>query len=206
MFIKGLSVGQLGTNCYIAGDEDSLEAIVIDPGDEPDRIIDIVKENNFKIVKIVCTHTHFDHIGALYEIQEFSGAKIAFNKDDLDIFAAAKDMAAFWGFEVGELPSADEYINEGDIIKIGKFTFTVMRTPGHSPGGICLYGHGYVFTGDTLFADSVGRTDLPGGDQNKLKTSFNRLMQLPDDTQALPGHGGQTSIVRERKYNFFGKS
>ncbi|MBF0474084.1 MAG: MBL fold metallo-hydrolase, partial [Nitrospirae bacterium] len=126
-------------------------------------------------------------------------------KDELPIFEAAKDMAAFWGFEVGDIPQPDEFITEGNIIKVGNLSFTVMHTPGHSPGGICLYGHDVLFSGDTLFADSVGRTDLPGGDHYKLKNSFNRLMKLPDNTQVLPGHGSETTIIRERQYNFFGK-
>jgi glyoxylase-like metal-dependent hydrolase (beta-lactamase superfamily II) len=205
MFIKGLAVGQLGTNCFIAADDDTLDCIIIDPGDEPEMILDIVKTNNFHIIKIICTHTHFDHIGALPEIKEFSNAPIVFHKEELTIFEAAKDMAAFWGFNVGELPQPDEFIADADIIKVGNLSFTVMHTPGHSPGGICLYGHGHLFSGDTIFADSVGRTDLPGGDHNKLKNSFNRLMKLPDITKVLPGHGGPTTILRERQYNFFGK-
>lgn len=210
MFLKGLTVGQLGTNCFVVGDEQ--ECIIIDPGDEPDTILDIVRSNGLKIIKIICTHTHFDHIGALGDIKEYLQAEpaqkkadIVFHKEELPIFEAAKDMAAFWGFEVADLPSADQFISEGDIIKVGSLSFRVMHTPGHSPGGICLYGHDCLFSGDTLFADSVGRTDLPGGDHNKLKASFYRLMELPDNTQVFPGHGGLTTIIRERKYNFFGK-
>lgn len=203
MFIKTLSVGPLQTNCYIVADEKSKKAMVVDPGDEPDRIMDIVKENGLTVEHIILTHAHFDHVGAAPDIKKETGAKIALNKLELPLYNAATDQAAVWGYEVDPLPPPDMFLEEGEEIKVGGLVFKVLHTPGHSPGGICLFGEGVVITGDTLFAGSVGRTDFPGGDVNKLKTSFKRLLGLPASTEVLPGHGPSSTIKEERTGNFF---
>jgi glyoxylase-like metal-dependent hydrolase (beta-lactamase superfamily II) len=203
MIIKSLVVGPLEVNCYIIGDEETKKAMIVDPGDEPDRIIDLIKEDNLTPVYIFCTHAHFDHVGAVPELKEDTGAKILLHRDEKEIYEAARDMAAFWGYDIPPLPEPDVFVKEGDTVEVGKLNFKVLHTPGHSPGGICLYGNGIVITGDTLFAGSVGRTDFHGGDLNKLKESFKRLLTLPEDTEVLPGHGPKSTIGIEKRENFF---
>ncbi|GBE31143.1 putative metallo-hydrolase [bacterium BMS3Bbin05] len=201
--IKSLVVGQLEENCYVVYDESSGEAMVIDPGDEPDRIIDLISEDNLAVKYIVCTHTHFDHVGAIPELKKETGAKLIMHGDEKEVYAAAKDMAAFWGYDIDELPEPDMFVREGDSVGLGSLKFEVLHTPGHSPGGICLYGEGILFSGDTVFAGSIGRTDFPGGSIDKMKDSFRRIISLPDETRILPGHGPATTVGAERNENFF---
>jgi len=203
MIIKKFVVGPLENNCFLVIEEVSKECFITDPGDEPDRIMDFVNENTLKVKYLVCTHTHFDHVGAVSDLKKDTGAKIVIHKDDLPIYESSQDHAAIWGFEIDPLPQPDVFVSDGDTIAIGNLQFEILHTPGHSPGGICIYGEGFVITGDTLFAGSVGRTDLPGGDIQKLKTSFKRLMSLSDGVKVLPGHGPETTIGRERTDNFF---
>jgi glyoxylase-like metal-dependent hydrolase (beta-lactamase superfamily II) len=203
MIIKTIVVGPLQVNCFIISDEISKDAIVIDPGDEPDIILDYIADAGLSIAYIICTHGHFDHVGAVPELKEETEAPVLIHSDEVEIYSAAKDMAAFWGYELEPLPEPDVLLNEGDELKAGNLSFEVIHTPGHSPGGICLYTPALVITGDTLFAGSVGRTDFYGGDISKLKTSFRRLMSLPDNTRVLCGHGPETSIGREKNENMF---
>ena len=201
MIVKTLPVGQLESNCYIIADEETNRALVIDPGDEPDRIIEEL--NGLDVDFIVLTHAHFDHAGAVGELKEATGAKIVIHELEREHYAAIKDQGAFWGFSLPDLPAPDTHIKDGDKLVLGSLTFTAIHTPGHTPGGICLYMPGLVITGDTLFAGSVGRTDFPGGSIAQLKESFRLLMGLPDETQVLPGHGPATTIGRERSMNMF---
>jgi glyoxylase-like metal-dependent hydrolase (beta-lactamase superfamily II) len=203
MIVKRLIVGPLEENTYIIGDEETKQAIVIDPGDEPDRIMNEVKANGLEVNAIICTHAHFDHIGAAGDVKKATGANIILHKEDLETYDLAKDQAAFWGYSVDDLPQPDSYIDEGDEVKVGNLSFKVMHTPGHSRGGICLYGEGIVVTGDTIFQGSVGRTDFPGGSIEKLKESFKRLLDLPENTHVLSGHGPETTIGNEKTGNFF---
>ncbi len=198
-----LAVGPLQANCFIIYDTDTKETIVVDPGDEPDRIIDFINDRKLKVKYILCTHAHFDHVGAVPELKEHTGALLLIHEEELEIYNAAKDMAAFFGYDISELPPPDRTLKEGDELRIGRKSFTILHTPGHSPGGICLFGNGLVVTGDTLFAGSVGRTDFHGGSLSKLRESFQRLMSLPEDTVVLPGHGPTSTIGRERRENFF---
>jgi glyoxylase-like metal-dependent hydrolase (beta-lactamase superfamily II) len=203
-----ITVGPLEVNCYIVYDEAAKEAMakeamVIDPGDEPDRIMDYIAEKGLKLSKIVCTHTHFDHIGAVPEVKETSGASLQMHKEELVIYSTAKEMAAFWGHQVDTLPKPDVLLTEGSEVSVDGINFKVLHTPGHTPGGICLYFKDVLITGDTLFAGSVGRTDLPGGNMSALKASFKRLMALPPDTKVFPGHGPGSTIAQERRDNFF---
>lgn len=203
MIVKRLIVGPLEENTYIIGDEATKQAIVIDPGDEPDRIMDEVNANGLDVKAIICTHAHFDHIGAAGDVKKATGATIILHKEDLETYDLAKDQAAIWGYSVDDLPRPDSYIDEGDEVKVGELSFKVMHTPGHSRGGICLYGEGIVVTGDTIFQGSVGRTDFPGGSIEKLKESFKRLLELPENTHVLSGHGPETTIGNEKTGNFF---
>ena len=203
MFIKKIVVGPLENNCYIIADEKTKECFVTDPGDEPDRILDLIHENNLTIKYIICTHAHFDHVAAVPDIMKETNAKIVIHKDDLEIYRKTQEQAASWGFEVDPMPEPDIFVSEGDRISLGDITFEILHTPGHSPGGICLYGEGIIITGDTLFAGSVGRTDLYGGDINQLKASFRRLMSFPDHIKLLTGHGPETTIGQEKIDNFF---
>jgi len=203
MTIKSLAVGALENNCYVIADENTKECLVVDPGDEPDRILDVIRENRLKVQYIICTHAHFDHVAAVSEIKKETGAELLIHADDLDIYRKTKDQAILWGFEADDQPEPDAFVSEGDKLRVGGLRFEVLHTPGHSPGGICLYGEGILITGDTLFAGSVGRTDLYGGDVRELRKSFKRLMSLPDNIRVLPGHGDESTIGRERTDNFF---
>ena len=203
MVIKKLVVGALENNCFIIADEQSKECFVVDPGDEPDRILDVVRENHFKVTYVICTHAHFDHVAAVSEIKKETGAKLLIHADDLPIYRNTKEQAIAWGFDADDQPEPDGFVSEGDSLMVGGLRFEVLHTPGHSPGGICLYGHGILVTGDTLFAGSVGRTDLVGGDTAALRKSFKRLMSLPADVKVLPGHGPESTIGREKLDNFF---
>jgi glyoxylase-like metal-dependent hydrolase (beta-lactamase superfamily II) len=205
MIARRLAVGPLEANCFIIGDEASGKAMVIDPGDEPDRILEIVNADSLSVEYIVCTHAHFDHVGALPDIRSETGAKVVLHRDEQEIYQGARDMAAFWGYDLAPLPEPDILVADGDEIRVGSLSFRVLHTPGHSPGGICLFGAGVVITGDTLFAGAVGRTDFHGGDMDRLKQSFRRLMSLPPDTEILAGHGPNSTIGRERSENFFSK-
>ena len=203
MFIKNLVVGPLQVNCFILADEISKEALVVDPGDEPDRIIELLKSNNLTVKYIICTHGHFDHVGAVTELKQQTGAKVLIHEEELEIYNAAKDMAAFWGYDLDSLPEPDVLLQDGADITVGNLRFKALHTPGHSPGGMCIYGEEIIITGDTVFAGSVGRTDFYGVDINKLKASFKKLMSLPENTKVLPGHGPETTISREKRENIF---
>jgi len=203
MVIKELVVGPLESNCYLIVDEHTKETLVIDPGDEPDRIIDLIHENSLQVKYIVCTHGHFDHVSAVSDIKKETGAPIIIHRDEQEVYRGTRRQAVSWGFELDELPDPDMLVSEGDLLEIGSLKFVIIHTPGHSPGGICLSGEDILITGDTLFAGSVGRTDLHGGDMIELKKSFKRLMSLSEKTRILPGHGPETTIGREKKENFF---
>lgn len=203
MIIQRIVTGPLEENCYIIGDDATRQAIVIDPGDEPDRILDFLRENALAVQAIICTHAHFDHIGAVGDVKKATGAKVLIHPDDAELYGQAKDQAAIWGFAVDDTPHPDGSLHEGDTIRVGELSFQVLHTPGHSPGGICLYGEGILITGDTLFHGSVGRTDFHGGSVDRLRESFRRLLDLPEDTAVYSGHGPETTIRREKKDNYF---
>lgn len=203
MKIENIVVGPLQVNCFIAYDEENLTAMVIDPGDEAGKIIRFIEDRKIIVSHIVCTHAHFDHIGAVQRLKEKTGAPVILHKGDLDIFKRADGQAALWGMRIEQPQEPDMYVLNGDEIIIGRSHFTVLHTPGHSPGGICLYGEGFLFTGDTIFAGSVGRTDFPGGSIAELKSSFSHLISLPPETRIFPGHGPLTTVKKEKESNFF---
>ncbi len=206
MILKHLVVGPLGANCYIVGDEASRQGIVIDPGAEARTIIKAIGELGLSISVIVVTHAHFDHIGAVPAVKEATGAQLAIHEAEasMHIGPFARMIASMTGGSFSKSPHPERLLKDGDVIEIGGLRFTVLHTPGHSPGGICLYGHGMVFTGDTLFNYGVGRSDFPGCSHRQLIHSIkSKLMSLPDDTVVYPGHGPPTTIGEEQRGNPF---
>jgi glyoxylase-like metal-dependent hydrolase (beta-lactamase superfamily II) len=205
--IHTIVVGRLQTNCYIL--QSDTAAIVIDPGDEPRRIIRFVHDIKVKPSQIIATHTHFDHVLGVDTIRTELKIPFLIHHDDLSMLESMQSrVRQFMGFEVPSPPKVDEYLKDGDSLRVGEETIHVLHTPGHSPGGISIFGEGYVFTGDALFNQSIGRTDLPGGDLKTLVRSIKeRLFNMDDDTIVYPGHGPETTIGDEKLANpFVGKA
>lgn len=203
MLVKQLPVGPIQTNCYIAGCEKTKEGVVIDPGDEADRILAVVKELGLTIKYILNTHAHFDHVMANKALVEATGAPLALHPLDLPLLRQ-NGGAAFFGLEVPPSPDPDMELAEGDTISFGEHTLAVLFTPGHTPGHVSFYEAqaGIIFDGDVLFASGIGRTDLPGGDYETLMASISeKLMVLPDETVVCSGHGPVTTIGQERASN-----
>jgi glyoxylase-like metal-dependent hydrolase (beta-lactamase superfamily II) len=203
MILETIVVGMLQVNCYLIGDGTTNKGIIVDPGDEPDRIMDYVDRTGLKVVQLLCTHGHFDHIGAVGELRDALGAQILLHRDDLIVYQHSYEVAREWGLDAEPQPEPDLLIDEGYSIELGASRLSVIHTPGHSPGGICLIGTDFVLTGDTIFAGSIGRTDFPGGDYNAIGRSFRRIMGLGDTIRLLPGHGPASTIGYERVYNPF---
>ena len=204
MIIEGLVVGPLASNCYIVGAESNKEGMIIDPGADAEVILKKVSDLGLDIKHIVLTHGHIDHIGALKEIKEATGAEIAVHAEDAASLQGQSFVAEQFGIPFQDPPPPDRLLQDGDSIDIGDLRFSVLHTPGHSPGGICLFGEGALFSGDTLFNFGIGRYDLPGGDYYQLMNSITtRLMVLPDETAVYPGHGPATTIGAERRANPF---
>jgi len=207
MFLKQIQVGNMAVFAYIVGDTESGEGLVVDPAANTDEIISVANESNIKIKYIVNTHGHVDHIGGNADMKEKTGAEIIIHKDDAQTIVSVPPMMLRM-FHAKASPPADITVKNGDTITVGNVELKVLHTPGHSPGGISLYMPGYVITGDTLFVESVGRTDLPGGSWDVMYNSIKeKLLTLPDDTIVLPGHNyGRTptsTIGNEKKNNPF---
>ena len=203
VIIRKLEVGPFATNCYIVGSESNKEGMIIDPADEARLILSSVKKLGLDIKSIVLTHGHIDHIGALKEVKEATDAEVAIHGDDVNLLQD-RWLGMLFGVSYPPPPSPDRLLKDGDSLDVGDLHFSVLHTPGHSPGGICLLGHGVVFSGDALFNYGIGRADLPGGNYNQLMDSIRtRLMVLPDDTIIYPGHGPDSTIGAERQGNPF---
>jgi glyoxylase-like metal-dependent hydrolase (beta-lactamase superfamily II) len=195
MLIKTLEVGQLGTNCYVVSDESTLECAVIDPGAEASTILDYIEANRLKVQAIFLTHAHFDHVMALEDVQSETGAIVYVNARELDN-ARARDEA-----RILNVPDLRYYV-DGDEITVGALTFRVYETPGHTMGSVTLECGDALFTGDTLFHDSCGRTDL-GGDMDMMLASLRRLSSLPGDYEVYPGHAESSTLENERRFNYY---
>ncbi|MEA3485666.1 MAG: MBL fold metallo-hydrolase [Candidatus Aerophobetes bacterium] len=204
MIIKKLVVGELEANCYILADEKTKQAVVIDPGAEGERILEIIKRDSLKVLYIVNTHAHIDHIGANDILGRKTGAFLLIHAADAHLLKDAELNLSTMLEEKSEFLPPAKLLNEGDEIKVNNFSLQILHTPGHTPGSICLYTEGKVFTGDTLFAGAVGRTDLPGGSLEELKRSIQKkLLILPDEVMVYPGHGPDTTIGKEKRSNPF---
>ncbi len=204
MLIETLIVSSFQTNCYIVAAEASTDCAVIDPGDDAARILESLREKNLRCEKIFLTHGHIDHVGAAGEIAVRTGAAVYVHRAEKIVLRSLPVQAGLFGVPVpGRIPQK-QYLEGGESIPAGGLEFTVLFTPGHSPGGICLLTGEAVFAGDTLFQESIGRTDLIGGSYEKLLDSIRtKLLTLPDDTVIYPGHGPPTTIGAERQFNPF---
>jgi hydroxyacylglutathione hydrolase len=201
-----LAVGPLQCNCSIIGDETTHEAIVIDPGDDIADILAIIKKHNLQVKQIVITHAHIDHVGGAMKLRAATGAPIVLNHNDYALLKMLDLQAAWIGMECPGKVEVDHSLNEFDKVKAGPLLATVLHTPGHTEGSICLYfpAEKKLIAGDTLFAGSIGRTDLPGGSFDKIIRSLHeKVLALPDDTTVVPGHGPLTTIGDERESNPF---
>lgn len=198
--IDTIIVGEFFTNCYLVSN--GRQAFLIDPGEEPDRILEMIKLNNVIVDKIILTHGHIDHIEAIPEIKAATDAKVLIHPGDAGMLTDAKANLSIYHSEPFSIEAADGFLNENDIVEIGDSKLTVICTPGHTPGGISLRGDGLVFTGDALFFGSIGRSDLAGGNHEQLLRSIKeKLLILPDDTRVFPGHGPETTIGNEKFAN-----
>lgn len=202
MIFKRVVVGPFASNCYIIGSESSKEGMIIDPGADAGKILDSVRDLGLDIKIILITHGHIDHVTALKEVKDATGAETLIHTDDAQALQDGR-QAMLFGVSYPVSPP-DRLLKDGDSVDVGDLHFTVLHTPGHSPGGICLAGEGVVFSGDTLFNFGIGRYDFPGSSGTQLMESIRtKLMTLPDDTAVYPGHGPDTTIGTERRGNPF---
>jgi len=203
MFFKCLPVGFLAANCYILGDEKTKKAVIIDPGGDAQSILNVINKNDFCVELVILTHGHPDHIGALQEILRKTGAKVAFHEKEEALLLNAKKQRQGY-FDIESSSEVKIKLKGGEILKIGEINLKIIHTPGHTPGGICIKVNDMIFTGDTLFAGSIGRTDFPGGSYEQIMESINtKLLTQKDQTVIYPGHGGKSTIKQEKATNPF---
>src|SRR5579884_1058741 len=206
MIHKIFPVGPLQCNCSIVGDEQTHEAMVIDPGDQIDGILEILRQEKLTLKQIVITHAHIDHVGGAMKLKAATGAPILMNQNDYALLKMLDMQAAWVGMKSPGAVQIDAPLSQGDVLKIGEITSNVIHTPGHTEGSICVYfpAEQKLIAGDTLFAGSIGRTDLPGGSMEKIMRSLHtQVLALPDETEVVPGHGPTTMIGEERETNPF---
>lgn len=201
-----LPVGPLQCNCSVIGDEASREAMVIDPGDDVEAVLAIIRKHNLAVKQIVVTHAHIDHVGGASKLRKLTGAPILLNQNDYDLLKMIDVQASWIGMASPGKIEIDQSIAQADQVRAGALTAEVIHTPGHTQGSVCLYfpAQQKLIAGDTLFAGSIGRTDLPGGSFEKIISSLHeKILALPDETIVVPGHGPQTTIGAERESNPF---
>lgn len=204
MLLETLVVGPLGVNCFILADEESREGVVVDPGADAPMILSKIARMGIKVRYVINTHGHFDHVGGNLALVVKTGAELLIHEKDVPLLKLASRSAANYGLAAEDSPLPSSFLSDGQRIEFGKESIEVRFTPGHTLGGCSLYlaAHKLVFTGDTLFAESVGRTDLPGGSHETLIASIReKLLSLPDETLVWPGHGPATTIGAERTGN-----
>ncbi len=201
-----LPVGPLQCNCSVIGDETTREAMVIDPGDDIGDVLALIRKHNLKVKQIVITHAHIDHVGGAMKLRAATGAPILLNQNDYALLKMLDAQAAWIGVENPGKVEIDRSIDQGDTVGAGSLIAQVVHTPGHTEGSVCLYfpAEKKLIAGDTLFAGSIGRTDLPGGSMQKIINSLHeKVLALPDETVVVPGHGPLTTIGEERESNPF---
>jgi hydroxyacylglutathione hydrolase len=201
-----LPVGVLQCNCSIFGDEQTREGLVVDPGDDIDEVLNLVRKHGLTVKAIVITHAHIDHIGGAQKMKAATGAPVYMNPNDAELQAMMDVQAGWLGTRPPEDVEIDSDAKDGDRLTVGASEFHVLHTPGHTQGSICLWmpAEGTLVAGDTLFRDSIGRTDLPGGDGRQiLRSIHDKLLTLPEETVVIPGHGPNTTIGREMQFNPF---
>lgn len=206
MIHEMLAVGPLRCNCSIIGDETTREAMVIDPGDDIEDVLAIVRKHNLQVKQIVITHAHIDHVGGAMKLRAATGAPIVLNQNDYALLKMLDVQAAWIGVAPPGKVDIDRSVTTGETVTAGSHTAQILHTPGHTEGSICLYfaPEKKLIAGDTLFAGSIGRTDLPGGSTQKIMRSLHdTVLALPDDTVVIPGHGELTTIAEERESNPF---
>ena len=205
LMVRGVVVGLFRENCWIIGSRRTREAVVVDPGDEPEEILALARDMGVNITRIVCSHAHLDHLMAVGPVQAATNAPFLLHPRDLGIAAKVPESAARWlGRQVPAPPPPTALLADGDDIEVAGLQLRVLHTPGHTQGSVSLYVAGMLFSGDTLFRGSIGRTDLEGGNGPQLmNTIVDRLLQLPDETVVLPGHMAETTIGAERQANPF---
>lgn len=199
-----LEVGPLAENTYIVGHPESGKAAVIDPGDEAGEILKQVTGHGWILDRILLTHGHFDHVGAVSFLKERTGAPVHIHPDDADAMRAAGRQGSMFGLRVPDPPPPDVFVREGDTVPLGGGSFRVLHTPGHTPGHVVYLSGGFAFVGDLIFAGSIGRTDLPGGSfEDLLRSVRTKIFTLPGETVLFPGHGPATTVAREKRGNPF---
>ena len=201
-----LPVGLLQCNCSIFGDGETREALVVDPGDDIARVLDVVRRHGLTVKAIVITHAHIDHIGGAQKLKQATGAPVYMNPNDAELQKMLDVQAAWLGMRPPEAVAIDAAAKDGDRLVVGATEFHVLSTPGHTQGSISLWipSEHKLVAGDTLFRDSIGRTDLPGGDGRQILRSIHeKLLPLPEETEVIPGHGENTTIGREKQFNYF---
>ncbi len=206
MILEMLTVGPFQENCYVIGDEQTGTGAILDPGDEAMRIALAVEQTNLEIGQILITHAHIDHVGAVAALVDEYSCPVLMHAEAEPMLEQLPTQAMMMGLRFGKVPSVDHYLEDGQVLEVGGLKLEARYTPGHAPGHLAFYAESeaVVFAGDALFAGSVGRTDLFGGNMEVLMRSINeRLMTLPDETQVFPGHGPQTTIADERRHNPF---
>ncbi|HEY7861477.1 MAG TPA: MBL fold metallo-hydrolase [Gemmatimonadaceae bacterium] len=203
MKIESLTVGPLAENCYLVIDESTNRAVLIDPGDEPERILSALSTSGATLDAIWLTHAHFDHVGAIAGVVREHPVPVHMHPLDAPVLEQAVDSALRYGVRIDAPPAADLELAEGDVLSVGSVKLEVIHLPGHAPGHVAFHGNGVIFGGDCLFAGSIGRSDIPYGDRETLDASLVRMVALGDDLAVYPGHGPRTTIGRERRSNPF---
>ncbi|HXU22915.1 MAG TPA: MBL fold metallo-hydrolase [Tepidiformaceae bacterium] len=206
LMVRGIVVGVFQENCWVVGNRRTGEAICIDPGDQPDEVLALARDMGVTIKYIANSHAHVDHVLGVYGVQSATGAKFLLHEADLNLLRNGwKGAAERFGLDIEHgPPDPDQFVSEGDVVEVAGLQLKAITTPGHTPGSVSYYTEGMLFSGDTLFRGSIGRTDLPGGSlDQEMKSICERLLVLPEDTIVLPGHMEQTTVSFEKQHNPF---